>query len=501
MKANSFAVVSALCGIVCGSSVFAEVDPNVAPEPPNVQAQLAAEIAKGKIVTEGLKNWQCPYVLVSHVKNDNIVWKCGDRPEAVFEVRGADGKVVPTAELKGFKLALGVYSSHTTTNLEFDLEKTGNPVTYTMTRTEPGVVSITARLRGTQLLNDGTRGTNWRDMTYVSGTVDKDGKAKRCDVTVLTRIGALFDPLAIKPGRPEPKYFGANWKKMLDADAKLPLKPKYLQRRGTNDAENVWTYAGVLDSNAGEVHFDWGVPKAAREGKKMPIRVFLQAYGTGFHFAETWISDQLTLGINCHSISNRAPGAYWSAAAKRLGAFGFSTNENAVVENCYHIGMLRRDVLALRWAMSQPEWDGKNFYVHGDSQGGFQTFALSGLVPQITRAWSMCPWYVDVGGSQQHWRPLAQPGPLHADPVYWITRSKAERIKFLFGICDSAGPADGLMALFNGIPDTCGFAEITIVQGRGHDAGEDSAKIHPTYVFTKKNGQMTGEYVVPGGRK
>ena len=481
-----------MTGICLAGAAWAQ---EKAPLPPAVQAQMAAEFAKAKLVTEGLSDYERPWTLSAYVPNDRIVWEVGERPEAVFEVRGADGRLLTKEQLTNVTMSVSWYRTHETTVEDIVLSQEGNPVRRILTLDKPGVVAVTAKLRGIPEPLNG-RYPNVRDLRQAR----VDEKGKRHSLTLSYRVGALFNPLEIKPGKPIPEGFDAKWREFLEEDAKYSNVPKHFRRRGTNDAENVWVYAGVLDSPGGEVHFDWGVTKVVREGKgKLPIRVFLQAYGTGFHFAETWISGELTLGINCHSISNRASNAYWDEARKRHGNFGFPTNENAKVETCYHINMLRRDIRALRWAMSHPGWDGTNLYVHGDSQGGFQTFALSGLFPQITKAWSMCPWYVDVGGSQKHWRPLWQPGPDFADPVHHITRTKAQNITYTFGICDSAGPADGMMAMFNGIPDTTAFAEITIIQNRGHDAGHTSKDLFPHYVFTKRFGKVTGAYHLPTG--
>jgi len=465
-----------------------------APQPPAVQAQLAAEFAKAKMVTTDLKPYERALTLTAYVPNDNLVWKRGDTPEAVFELRDADGKLVEGEELKSLWLFLETYATHSKTNERLEFAKIGNPFRRTMTRTEPGVVALTGSLYGGERKEDGSYGQCIRGISCPK----VDEKGQRRANGVVARVGALFDPLKIQSGKPDPEGFDAKWQSFLAEDKKFSNTPKYYQVRPSSTNNNVWVYAGVLDSPAGDVHFDWGVPKAAREGKKMPIRIFMQAYMTGFHFAEAWIGDQLTLGINCHSCSNKASSAYWKAEGAKHPNFGFDKDENAKVETCYHVNMLRRDIRAINWAMSQPEWDGENIYIHGDSQGGFQTFALAGLFPQINRAWSMCPWYVDVGGSQQHWRPLWQPGPDFADPVHHIKRTHAKQVKFTFGIADSAGPADGLMALFNNLPASVEFAEITIVQNRGHDAGHESRGVFPCYVFTRDNGKVTGEYCLPG---
>lgn len=69
--------------------------------------------------------------------------------------------------------------------------------------------------------------------------------------------------------------------------------------------------------------------------------------------------------------------------------------------------------------------------------------------------------------------------------------------RFRDSASDSAGPADGLMALFNNLPSSVEFAEITIVQNRGHDAGHEAHGVLPCYVFTKEDGKITARYCHP----
>lgn len=154
-----------------------------------------------------------------------------------------------------------------------------------------------------------------------------------------------------------------------------------------------------------------------------------------------------------------------------------------------------RDLRAMRWAQSQPYWNGETITT-GGSQGGFQAMAMAGMDPSVVVAAGYCPWYVDVGGSQVHWRPLAGVGPAYADPVYWMSRTKAKKVRYHAGLIDTACPCDGEIAMFNAIPDTCEEAEIYLFQSRGHDVGDRVN--YPRYRLTKRFGKVTGEYLPHG---
>ena len=86
MKLELMTIGTLLAGAACA------LEP--APQPPAVQAQLAAEFAKAKMVTEDLKPYERALTLTAYVPDDRIVWACGDKPEAVFELRDKDGALV-----------------------------------------------------------------------------------------------------------------------------------------------------------------------------------------------------------------------------------------------------------------------------------------------------------------------------------------------------------------------------------------------------------------------
>lgn len=466
------------------------------PLPPDVQARVAAEDARAKLVTDGLGEFERPWTFNAYVPDDKIVWELGEKPVAYFEVRDAKGELLPTNELNDVALRLNRYSDYNGFDelVEFTVE--GNPIKREMAMGKPGVIAYTADLR---FFTRDENGLRHKSYPKELKAVRQNEKGEKKSELLSFRVGALFDPLNIKPGKPEPADFDAKWQELLDRDEKefggKPPKFARLREVTKNGVEN---WCVVLDSLGGDVFVEWSVPVDAKGGKKkLPLIAYMQAYGVAGFFAQPWHAWACSIGVNCHSISNRAESAYYKQKSRELGSFGFNEKENETFENCYHVRMLMRDIRAYRWALSQPECSG-SIITDGGSQGGFQAMAMAGIMPGVDTVAAIAPWYVDLGGSTKHWRPKYGVGPSYADPVHWISRTKAKKIMYRVGIVDSACPVDGEMALFNAIPDTCAEAHIFIYQSRGHDCGANLT--YPRYHFIKRFGKVTGSYE-PHGTK
>jgi len=465
---------------------------DAAPLPPDVQARMAAESEEAALVTEGLADDERAWTLNAYIPNDTIIYKVGDRPEAKIEVLDAQGRMVPAKALSNVVFRIEWMSDDGKVQEMVDLTENALPIRRVIELKHPGVKFFTATLGRWAYAKNGTRLGHMKSLKSVRK--GKNGKIKKSDIVF--RVGALFDPLKIVPGKPEPKDFDEQWRALMAKDeAEFGNKPPKLKRLRKTEKDGTQQWEVVLDSLGGEVFFDYSVPPAAQQGKKLPLDVYLQAYMVNHHFPESWHKWCLSIGPNCHSISNFQSSAYYKERARELVNFGFNTNENARIETCYHTRMLLRDLRAVRWAQSQPEWNGETITA-GGSQGAFQAMALAGMIPEVVVAAGHCPWHVDIGRSDIYWRPKYQPGPAYADPVYWMSRTKARRIVYICGLADFSCPADGEMAMFNAIPDTCAEAHIYIYQSRAHDVHWDCP--YPRYHFTKRFGKVTGELLPYG---
>ena len=117
----------------------------------------------------------------------------------------------------------------------------------------------------------------------------------------------------------------------------------------------------------------------------------------------------------------------------------------------YFFGMLMRDLRAIQYAKTLPEWDGKNLVVRGSSQGGLQTMWAAALDQDVTVAEPAVTWCCDMAGAAKAGRlpgiyPIAyQPALDYYDPVFMAKRiTQAEVIIRRGGLGDYVCPPSGV---------------------------------------------------------
>ena len=129
------------------------------------------------------------------------------------------------------------------------------------------------------------------------------------------------------------------------------------------------------------------IPKTAGVGKRYPTRLETDGYGYNPpHNPPKWVREnEIVLIINAHGMKLPAFGAdkaYYDALAERIKsngkAYAFDIAQNAIRDTAYFNGMVLRVIRALQYLKTLPEWDGKNLYASGGSQGGLQTIWAAG---------------------------------------------------------------------------------------------------------------------------
>lgn len=209
------------------------------------------------------------------------------------------------------------------------------------------------------------------------------------------------------------------------------------------------------------------VPRNAKP-KSLPLRIFYQGYGIA-GAAEQENPDELTFSVNPHGIENGREQAYYIALANgELRSYGFSDRENARPESSYFNGMILRDLRALEFCRTLPEWDGETIHLSGGSQGAFQTVAVAALSDGISSCSLEVPWLCDLGGVNigriRGWRPNYRPGLGYFDTVNFAGRVKAP-VTIRAGLSDWVCPPSGVWVLYNSLKAP---ARLTMYQGRDH---------------------------------
>jgi len=436
-----------------------------------VKATPMALATRYQLEFEGgnLRDWK---VSARVEPEDKILFNVGEKPELVVDILGKDGK--PVRET-GATATLRWYRSHDLfTNEVVRLD--GRQIRRPMTLGKPGAVTCEISLRVPGYIGDAEP----KRLVPVpvkkddTGHLGADGKHNAVEMKQEDfgrMVGCVFDWDKIKPARPAPADIDQVWDKLLEEDAKLPFELKKCEHIRTSKT-GVKVYRIVLNSLGGDVHAEMSIPKEAEEGKKFPIWCIFQAYGVASMWTWTW-EWAITIAPNTHSIENGREGAYYSKLSGKdgpLNNYGFDEKTNAKFETTYFKNVLLRDVRAIRYMMSRPEWNHEKIIYYGSSQGGYQSTALLGLIPETTNMDLICPWAIEFGGSQCHWRPKWGEGIQYCDPMNLVHRTKGagKKITVAFGVADSACPVDGIFAWINALPKDVDLTA-SLFQNHGHD--------------------------------
>ena len=216
--------------------------------------------------------------------------------------------------------------------------------------------------------------------------------------------GAGADIDSLRQAAPEPADFDAFWARQKAELAKVPFNAKRVEVRCANP--DVRLYAVSVDCTGGmPVTGYLSIPKAAEKGKKYPAHIGTFGYGVGEQYPPRNPStDEIHFKINAHGFLLREFGGtdeYYKTYGDKIKSNGytyaFDPKQNSNPETAYFRGMILRLIRALQYVKSFPEWDGKNLYVSGGSQGGGFAIWGAGCGEGVTRVSSAITGFCDLG--------------------------------------------------------------------------------------------------------
>jgi cephalosporin-C deacetylase len=358
----------------------------------------------------------------------------------------------------------------------------GEPVTFVFTLTDQGQPVKEAELKWTQS-KDGVAPTTSGVVKVVEGKASISGKLSepgflQCRVSyqpdpkaapLTAMAGAGIDPLLIKPSMPVPDDFEAFWAGQKKKLAAVPLKAT-LTPVTTTVVKDADCFDAQIECLGAPVSGYFCKPKNAKP-KSLPI--VLLVHGAGVRSAQLnsaayWCKNGvLAMDINAHGIPNGKPPEFYKeleqGALKGYPAFGRESRDT-----CYFLGMFLRELRALDFLCSQPEWDGTNVIVSGSSQGGFQAFAAAGLDARVTFFAAGVPAGCDHTGTAVNringWPKLVPNGPegkpdpkvqqaaRYFDNVNFAARTKAKGAIVTVGFIDVTCPPSTVYAAYNALP-------------------------------------------------
>ncbi|HLX61891.1 MAG TPA: acetylxylan esterase [Planctomycetota bacterium] len=359
--------------------------------------------------------------------------------------------------------------------------KKGETVTFSFSLTDKakpvadGEVKWTLSKDGFGSIGTGSAKLDNGNIT-VTGKLDEPGilqcrvsyQAGKNAPAVTALAGAAIDPLELKPSLPVPDDFDAFWAGQKKKLAEIPLKATLTEVKSA--AKDVASFDVQIECAGGVPVSGYFAKPEASQSKSLPIILTVHGAGVrsaGLSGACGWAARGfLAMDINAHGIPNGKPDAFYKELAdgklKDYRSFGRDSRET-----CYFVNMFLREIRALDYLCSLPEWDGRNVIVYGGSQGGFQAFAAAGLDERVTFFAAGVPAGCDhsgnVVGRIAGWPKLVPIGPdgkpdpkvleaaRYVDNVNFATRTKAKGCIVTTGFIDTTCPPSSVYTAYNAL--------------------------------------------------
>ena len=144
-------------------------------------------------------------------------------------------------------------------------------------------------------------------------------------------------------------------------------------------------------------------------------------------------------------------------------------NLDGTVQQTDQYGMLMRDLRALQFAKSLPEWNHETVEVSGGSMGGYQALAMAGLDGDVTKCTVNIPWHVDLSsgvkfGRMTGWRPGWTANMDYVDAKNFAKLIRCP-VTFTAGLGDYVCPPSGEVLLWKNLPEP---KKVTWTQNSSH---------------------------------
>lgn len=304
---------------------------------------------------------------------------------------------------------------------------------------KPGFVSINVHLR------DAKNKPVYYQYVHANGKTYKRNVSAFCGTAVqpekLTDCG-------------EPADFDEFWAKQKKRLAAVPFAGK-VQKKLVRETENGYVYSLSIPCVAPRPATGYmTIPKNAK-AKSLPLQFSFFGYSAARQGIPNPANGKIAFYINAHGQElGREPEYYtkfFQSIRSKKYSYAFDPEENKNPETAFFNGMALRNLRAMEYAKTLPEWNGKDLIVQGGSQGGLQTMWTVALDPDVTVAKPSITWCCDLAGTEKKqrlsggWRIKYVPGLDYYDPVFMAKRvKKAEVIITRAGLGDYVCPPSGL---------------------------------------------------------
>lgn len=243
--------------------------------------------------------------------------------------------------------------------------------------------------------------------TIDMGTMKKPGfldlrlKASIGDKTYEHHVKVGFSPEQLKPYTKNPTDFDAFWQKNLEEARKASVSAtcKYVEKYSTDDTD-----CYLLKIKTDKRHSIYGyLTKPKAEGK---YPVVLCPPGAGIKtikepMRNTYYAKNgfIRLEMEIHGLNPEMTDEQFKEISTAFDyENGYLTNGLDNRDNYYMKHVYVACVRAIDYLTSQSDWDGKNVFVQGGSQGGALALITAGLDPRVTACVANHPALSDMAG-------------------------------------------------------------------------------------------------------
>lgn len=293
-------------------------------------------------------------------------------------------------------------------------------------------------------------------------------------------VGFVVAPETFVPGYECPADMKAFWNAQIAKMRKVGIEASMTEVTECKEKgfDKMECYDLTLNMHEGRPvrgYISW--PKEAEKGS-LPIVIFAHSAGVNkpFNFATPERAVQyskfgggcIAIDINAHGMENGQPQEYYDGLFN--GEMNRYQDRRITGHDEYYFRlMFLRLVRALDYMTTMPQWDGKRVLVYGESQGGAQAMALSGIDERVTACVAIVPAMNDLGASKLG-RPACWPkardsrmnknNPVvdqvlpYYDAALLAPLSKAE-FWIEIGLVDKTCPPSAIWSAINGISGEC----------------------------------------------
>ena len=295
--------------------------------------------------------------------------------------------------------------------------------------------------------------------------VDRDGKqvknAQGKDIAFDGGSGAEVEKIE---GAGEPADFDGFWSNRWERLKSVPMVVDRKELPSKDPLVKIWSVV-VRCAGARPMTGYLTIPADASPEKRYPAKCTYDGYsGTDVDRAPKGGSKEcIVLHINAHGYELGREKEYYAefynSVKNGRNGYLFDDENNAVADQSYFVGMTYRVMRSLQYVKTLPEWNGKDLWVSGGSQGGLQVLWAAGLDKDVTRADPFIPWCCDLGSRAKHgriggWRPNYKDALGYYDPVNHAKRiAKTCQVLVKCGLGDYVCPPSGMCVLYNNM--TC----------------------------------------------